>query len=888
MAEPATFSLRPGLRAAPFQLSVGSHGAEQLTVVSFRGREELSLPYRFDILGRATGVDVGEFEEAVLQQGACLLIHDAVLPRMVRGIVASLSLEHVDSHDRLTFRARIVPRLWLLKHRKNSRVFQDKSASEIVEIILREQGVTSRWQLHVSCLPRKYCVQYQETDLDFVHRLLAEAGIFYYFQHDAGGDTDGHETIVFSDSADLYPSIPGDPRLAFRGGEGGDGMRREEHHVSRFDARKTVVPRAARHRDYDFKRPGLDLAAFAGDDTTGSDGGSRPAAPFEVYDHPAEHDDPIVAPEAAARHLDQVRRRAAAGKGSSACARLLPGHRFELFDHDVAPLNAEYVTTRIEHEGRSPEVAGSEPVYANRFKCAPASFPVRPPRPEPQVRQVVESARVVGPASQEIHTDEHGRIKVQFHWDNDGKHNEHSSCWIRVVQPLAGSTWGFQFIPRVGMEVVVAFLGGDPDRPLVLGSVNNALTPVSQALPEQQTRSGIRTQSTPGGGGANELLFEDRAGAEQLILTAQRDLDENTRHDHTASVGNDQRLSVVRNQVASVGGDQLESIGGDRSQVVSGDHDEFVGGTRRERIAGDRSALVDGLAYDSAAEAMRAVDTNYNVHVGQAYRMFVGREPGEGLVELHSTGDQVFGAGRFARIVAQEGLELICGESVIEMKPDGITIRSQKLEIATTKGAVYRAGSLSLGGVSVISGKVVKVFSSGASLVLDANAHLDGALVKLNCGGESGAVGGAGPAEEKKKKLSLKLLDGHFVPYSLKKFRALVEGATYPGTTKEDGSIEVEIPEAASSCSVTVWTDEYPDGPTRTWVVELTKLAPAAEIRGAQTRLRNLGYYSGAISGELDGSTREALTKFQTDSRLRATGELDGPTVEALTSLHGY
>ena len=285
---------------------------------------------------------------------------------------------------------------------------------------------------------------------------------------------------------------------------------------------------------------------------------------------------------------------------------------------------------------------------------------------------------------------------------------------------------------------------------------------------------------------------------------------------------------------------------------------------------------------------MRAVDTNYNVHVGQAYRMFVGREPGEGLVELHSTSDQVFGAGRFARIVAQEGLELICGESVIEMKPDGITIRSQKLEIATTKGAVYRAGSLSLGGVSVISGKVVKVFSSGASLVLDANAHLDGALVKLNCGGESGAVGGAGPAEEKKKKLSLKLLDGHFVPYSLKKFRALVEGATYPGTTKEDGSIEVEIPEAASSCSVTVWTDEYPDGPTRTWVVELTKLAPAAEIRGAQTRLRNLGYYSGAISGELDGSTREALTKFQTDSRLRATGELDGPTVEALTSLHGY
>ena len=243
-------SPRPARRSFPAQRGLARR--EQLTVVSFRGREELSLPYRFDILGRATGVDVGEFEEAVLQQGACLLIHDAVLPRMVRGIVASLSLEHVDSHDRLTFRARIVPRLWLLKHRKNSRVFQDKSASEIVEIILREQGVTSRWQLHVSCLPRKYCVRDHETDLDFVHRLLVEAGIFYYLPHVAGGDTDGHETIVFSDSADLYPSIPGDPRLAFRGGEGGDGMRREEHHVSRFDARKTVVPRAA---------PGLRLQA---------------------------------------------------------------------------------------------------------------------------------------------------------------------------------------------------------------------------------------------------------------------------------------------------------------------------------------------------------------------------------------------------------------------------------------------------------------------------------------------------------------------------------------------------------------------------------------------------------------------------------------------------
>jgi type VI secretion system secreted protein VgrG len=887
VADPPRFP-SPGPRVLPFQLSIASFGAEQLTVVSFRGREDLSRAYRFDILGRATGVDVAEFEEAVLQQGACLLIHDAVLPRVVRGIVASVSLDRIDAHDRLTFRVRIVPRLWLLKHRKNSRVFQDKSVAQIVELILREQGVASQWQLRASCPLRKYCVQYQETDFDFVHRLLAEVGIFYYFKHDADGDIAGHETIVFSDSADLYPSIPVNPRLAFRGSEGGDAMKREEHHVQRFDAKKTVVPKATRHRDYDFRRPGLDLAAAANDGTMALDGSARPAIPFEVYDHPAEYDDPVIAPEAAARHLDQVRRRAAAGKGSSACARLLPGHRFELVDHDVTPLNAEYVTTRIEHVGRSAEVAAGEPLYTNRFSCAPASFPVRPPRPEPQVRQVVESARVVGPPNQDIHTDEHGRIKVQFHWDNDGKHNEHSSCWIRVVQPLSGSTWGFQFIPRVGMEVVVAFLGGDPDRPLVLGSVNNALTPVSQALPEQKTRSGIRTQSSPGGGGANELLFEDRAGAEQLILTAQRDLDETTRNDHTASVGNDQRLAVVRDQFANVGGNQFESVGGDRSQVVNGDHDEFVGGTSRERISGDRNALVDGMAYESASEAMRAVETNYNVHVGEAYRMFVGREPGEGRIEVQSTGDQVFGAGRIARIVAQEGIELICGESVIEMKPEGITIRSKKLEIATTKSAVYRAGGMSLGGVSVISGKVVKVFSSGASLVLDASAHLDGTLVKLNCGGGSGGVGGAGPSPEKKKQLALKLLDGHFVPYSLKNFRALVEGATYAGTTKEDGSIDVEIPEEAESCSVTVWTDEYPDGPTRSWVVQLGALEPASEVRGAQQRLRNLGYYGGAVSGELDGSTREALQKFQTDNRLKATGELDAPTVEALTTMHGY
>ncbi|MEO7327166.1 MAG: type VI secretion system tip protein TssI/VgrG, partial [Minicystis sp.] len=578
-----------------YTLRAGAYREGELHVLSFEGREEMNGLFAFDVVAWCKDIDEGALEAAVIGQPALLTMHLADgASRCVRGIVSSLIFEGRREGGRHALRLTIVPRALLLQKRVNSRIFQDKTVQQIAEVLLEEHGISRGFHLLSKYPSRQYCVQYQESDYQFLSRIVAEEGIFFYFEHpdeDAGDDP---ERLIFADSAHSYPPIPGDRVLVYRPQQGEGAMHAEENQVQDFRARARVESNAVAMRDYDFRRPLLDLESGAGVD-------GKPV--LEVYDHHGEYEETDADTGNAAVLLEQLRRGAREAHGRSVCRRLVPGHVLTLADHDAERLNTAHVVTSVEHRGVTPEAAqGSTRLYDNRFHCVLAEVPFRPVRPARQLHQVTESAVVVGPEGQEIFTDAFGRIKVQFHWDREGQRNAQSSCWMRVAQAWAGSGWGFQFIPRIGMEVLVSFLGGDQDRPVVVGCLYNAQNPPPHPLPGNATRSGIRTRSTPGGAGANEIAFEDRAGNEQLFVRAQRNLDEEVGLDRSEKVARDATETVGANLRTRVGqhrddeteGDHRVTVQGGRSVTVAGRDSVQVGGPRTTTIGGLDSTHVDG------------------------------------------------------------------------------------------------------------------------------------------------------------------------------------------------------------------------------------------------------------------------------------------------------
>jgi type VI secretion system secreted protein VgrG len=713
-----------GAGDVPFELQAGPWGRPDLTVLSFHGREAISRPFRFEITVAASQViDDAMIAAELLAQLACLTMQAGVSgPRCVRGVIDSVRAESRTHDGRATYRLRLVPAFALLQHRVTSRVFQEQTVPEIVSAVLGET-VAHASRLLGKYRPRTYCVQYKESDFAFVERLLAEEGIFYTFE--PGGADATTETMVLSDSAHLYPAIEGDPELAYRPSEDAAGMTIEEHHVQRFALRRSLRPTSVLRRGYDFRRPALDLTAEAKLDDTNGGEPSR----GEIYEHHEPDEEPNVRPESVTAELEQHRARVEVARGTSGCRRLVPGARFQLRDHDLDRLDGEYVLTRVDHRGRAPEIAhGGEPVYANTFACVLASVTARPHRPAREVQQVAETAVVVGPEGQEIYTDEHGRVKVQFHWDREGRRDERSSCWIRVAQAWTGSGWGFQFVPRIGMEVVVTFLGGDVDRPLITGCVPNAINVPPFPLPRSDTRSGIRTRSSPGGSGCNELSFEDKKDGEQIFLRAQRNLDEEILADHATTVGGNRRMSVSGARSDRVEGDiqlrgagnRLEEIGGDQIVSIGRSTSVLVGGRQAIAIAGDACLRVGG---------------DHVVVVRGNLQTLIGHGADESNALLYVNGSYNMSSASSTSISAAKTMTLACGDSSIELSPAGIKLKAKSITIEGGEGAALavKGHELKMGeDIQIVSDRVA-LFSSKGSLVMDDDVKIDGKLVKLNC-----------------------------------------------------------------------------------------------------------------------------------------------------------
>ncbi|EPX61054.1 VgrG protein [Cystobacter fuscus DSM 2262] len=652
----------------------------------FSGHEELSSLYEFQ-LELACEESALSFSDVVGQQ-ALLTIEGEQAPRHVHGIVSRF--EQVGSHPRYTrYQATLVPLVWRLRHRRDNRIFQDLSTPDILKQVLRKAGVSSEYfelRLSGTYEPRNYCVQYRESDWDFLSRLMEEDGIFHFFEHRA----DMHVLVMGDDSSACQP-IAGTEALVFRHER---GLVTEVEQVVGFRFSEEIQSGLVSLRDFNFKKPDLPMDAEheAEQDTD-----------LEVYDYPGEYQDPTRGSSAkgggiAKLRLEELQARRKVGHGESDCERLVPGSFFTLAEHARGDFNIRYLLTHVEHRGHQPQVLDEEAPssafsYSNTFSCLSAKVPFRPSRrtPRPVVRGV-QTALVVGPAGEEIHVDEHGRVKVQFHWDRQGQRNDKSSCWVRVSQPWGGESWGGMFIPRVGQEVIVDFIEGDPDRPLITGRVYNGTSPPPHPLPDAKTKSSMRTNSSPGGGGFNELRFEDKKGAEQVFIHSQRNMDVHVKNDSLEDILNDRHQSIKRDQNEEVSRDKSLKVHRDSQEHVGGDVKLLVGGIdgpghQHIHIKASRKELVD-------ADSHLRVGGNRNERVGASWSLSVGEDlqVHVGLNHALAAGQEIHLSAPTVVIDATQGLTLKVGANFITLDPASISVMGTVLNLNSGGAALDGRG----------------------------------------------------------------------------------------------------------------------------------------------------------------------------------------------------
>ncbi len=518
--------------------------------------------------------------------------------RELYGIIESVE-DGLSDRDHVLTTVTVVPALMALSQRRNSRIFQALSIKDIlVEVLDEALGPYERsidtGSLSADYPAQEYTVQYRETDLDFVHRLMEEYGITYRFDH-----VDGAEVMVLLDSDSGYFDLGSlgneDGTLAVVLAGGGAGEREDVREFYRESKLRSTVSRTL---VFDWLDPSS-TQEFEDEEAVemGTPNGAALTPEREDYDHASPTtlygyrstglDSSEVENQVGLRR-ELHQRDAVTFVGMGTASHMAPGARFELLDHPQADLNATYLVVSVEHAaGDFADPNNPDESYTNRFECIPIEVEWRPARQTPRPRMPsMQTATVVGPAGEEIHTDEHGRIMVQFHWDRRALYNEEASCFIRVVQPWAGNGWGFVFLPRIGMEVAVTFLEGDPDRPVVTGCLYNGDHATPYPLPDDKTKSTIKTESSPGGGGFNELRFEDAAGSEEIFIHAQKDFNEVVLNNHNTTVG--------ANQSNNVDVDQTQTIHGNQSETVDGDQDMTVSGNRTVLVEGDFTETVDG------------------------------------------------------------------------------------------------------------------------------------------------------------------------------------------------------------------------------------------------------------------------------------------------------
>lgn len=653
--------------------------------------------------------------------------------------------------------ATLKPWLWFLSRTADCRIFQEQTAPQIIKKIFEDCPLADfKLELTGNYRTREYCVQYRESDFNFVSRLMEEEGIYYYFRHTASSST-----LVLADSKAAHSPFAGYKELRFIPPD--VTARPEEEYVAGWQLQRAVQSGKYVIDDFDFQKPSVELQTktLQKRDYTNSED--------EVYDYPGGYIVKGDGEHYVQTRLDELQAQFDIAQGSSDARGIATGHLLTLTNHPRKDQNREYLITAATHtlqsnQYESGEAGGAE--YHGSFTVMPSKEIFRPTRstPHPAV-QGPQTAIVVGPSGDEIYTDKYGRVKVQFHWDRLGEKNENSSCWMRVSHPWAGKNWGMIAIPRIGQEVIVDFLEGNPDQPIITGRVYNAEQMPPYDLPANMTQTGIKTRSSKGGSGANfnEIRFEDKKGSEQLFIHAEKnqdievendethwvghdrtktiDHDETThvKHDRTETVDNNETITIGVNRTEKVGSNENITIGSNRTETVGSNETITIGSNRTESvgsneaitIGSNRTITVGGSETATVAlQRTHAVGVNETIAVGAAQEIAVGAAQSitVGAAQSVSVGANQsvnVGANRSidvgsklaTNVGADESRKVGGGRSTDIGKDDALKI-AKNLTIDAGDSITITTGSASItmkkDGTITIKGKDITIEGSGA------------------------------------------------------------------------------------------------------------------------------------------------------------------------------
>jgi len=561
------------------------------------GTEALSLPFEFDVTfhSKQTGLSA----KAMLGKGVTLKVETegGKGVRHFNGICTRFGSGGREG-EHLLYTAKLRPWLWLASRRSDCKIFQFKKVPDIIKEVLGKYGFPLSDKLKKSYREWDYCVQYQETDLNFVMRLMEHEGIYFYFQH-----ADGSHTLVMADDMTCHSPLPGKPNIKYFGVDAVAVA--DEEHFNSWQVREEVNSGEYITDDYDFEHPRGDLTTKRKNPF----GHSHDA--WERYMWPGGYVKLGEGETYSGVRLETLEAEHERAQGHTTVRTMAPGYLFNLERCPRADQNREYLSVAATYFFRDNArmSAGSgdgDADWGIMVTSQPTSVPYRPQALTPKpLTSGPQTAVVVGPAGEEIYTDKYGRVKVQFFWDRYGNKDEHSSCWIRCSHPWAGEKWGFIHIPRIGQEVIVDFIGGDPDYPMITGRVYNADMMPPYGLPDNKTASGIKSRSTKNGGATdfNEIRMEDLKGKEQLYVHAQRNLDtvveaDESRvvgHDRNTRIGHDDSRFVVNNDRHVIGGNQAIQVEGNQSSAIKGNQDNSVNGNQSNMVDGKRVQSIGGL-----------------------------------------------------------------------------------------------------------------------------------------------------------------------------------------------------------------------------------------------------------------------------------------------------
>ena len=729
-----------------------------LLVRSLQGREAISQIFEIDVELASEHFEIEP--QTVLSKPVTLRISVSdTEERYINGFFSRFTL--APARGRLArYHARIVPALWFLTRTTNCCIFQNRTTPEIIEAIFQKYCITNyRLHLDATYAKREYCVQYRETAFDFISRLMEEEGICYYFKH-----TSGTHVMVLADSLAGHPACELGAEVRWEPGSGFE-LNENSNYIQDWVRTLEVRPRKWTQQDFQFKKPATQLSDCV---PTLSD---NPGPDLEKYDYPGHFGGLAEAGQLTRVRMEEEEAAMDRIRGESNCRGFTPGYTFSVKRNFRTDQAGSFLLVACHYEAAQGSLYvgdNGHAHYHNRFSAIPAQTVFRPPRTtaRPFIRGL-QTAFVTGPGGEEIYVDHYGRVKVQFHWDREGHHDGASSCWVRVSQSVAGKGWGAMQIPRVGHEVIVEFLEGNPDRPVITGNLYNADHETPYPLPDERSKTTLKTLSYPGGGGFNEIRLDDKKGSEQVFIHGEKDVDVRNKNDYREWVGNDRHVIAQRDKLERIGRDRHETVKRDEIKEICRDHHLTVSGKQALSIQGSQSIAV----------------------AGDVIEQFRGNQSTEVTGACYVKGMNVV-------VEALAGLTIKVGGSFLTINASGIQMSGPMVLI--------NSGGSALSGNA---GNLVSPLSPAAPAVADDGKPGDKGAIPGAGGSETSGTGSNGalsnapwhdsttPANKKKKSwIEIELVDHNGKPVPGEPYRiTLPDGATAAeGTVDDKGRARVD------------------------------------------------------------------------------------------------